>query len=128
MAHSRDRHQAYLDLHSQERSLLKRSLDSLTSAADSVEEQDEPLAELLLSLGDLLDGFLRSRRGVYLSNEPWRSMDVSPTTTLSVLEKLTQGSPADDDRKRHIQLELDACGLSLSKVQSPFADRRQGIA
>lgn len=104
----------HLSMHSRERAQLKELLDSLTVAADWIEDADASLAEVLLCMSDLLDGFLRSQRGVYLSNEEWRELAVSPAATLAVLDHLVHGRTEGKDKTRSVQIRVDACGMPLA--------------
>ena len=56
---------------------LQLAFRSLIDAADAVEDDEwPPLAELILSVSDLLDGFLRNQRNMQLTDDAWTQIDV----------------------------------------------------
>ncbi len=85
---------SYMSLSSEQR--LKLAFRSLIEAADAVEDYDTPLAELILSVSDLLDGFLRQQRDVQLTDDGWTQINVRSQTTLRVIARIiSQHQPRD---------------------------------
>lgn len=67
---------------------IRNVLATLEDAADSVENTDPTLSELMLCLNDLLSGFLAGKRNADFNQEEWAKLDVKLSTTLQVIRNL----------------------------------------
>ncbi|MEM7311627.1 MAG: hypothetical protein AAF497_00610 [Planctomycetota bacterium] len=67
---------------------IRNVLSTLEDAADSVEDADPTLSEIMLCMNDLLSGFLAGKRNADFNEEEWAKLDVKLSTTLQVIRNL----------------------------------------